>query len=336
MDYSRGAEMQQHPTNPNPSTDSYLHFYNPQQPSYPHYPFYPHQSQNPNPNPQTSLKHHEISSTQYEAGLGLAPQPLGLDSYAAMASYPPTHVAYEAQAAVAYAHQPPQMGLMAAAAYYQDPNATTQNWTMNDAIRHFGADPVGYAAAIKSLNKKSIVPSSSNSVLMNNWINQPLANGFIQRTPNKTKVIQSMWCEVCKIDCNSQDVLNRHKMGKKHQKNVQKLQESMKGSNAPSSTTLLKTSTATNNRILPGQMGSHIGGQMIMGTSTVDVGDDLETKRQKLMEGGATTDSVRFCTICNVACNSQVVFSYHLAGKKHAAQVKQISSLALVYLECFL
>jgi hypothetical protein len=47
----------------------------------------------------------------------------------------------------------------------------------------------------------------------------------------------------------------------------------------------------------------------------------LETKKRKLLDGGAVVDSVRFCTICNVACNSQDVFNKHLAGKKHASQV---------------
>ena len=51
--------------------------------------------------------------------------------------------------------------------------------------------------------------------------------------------------------------------------------------------------------------------------------EDLETKRRKVLEGGAAAGAVRTCTICNVVCNSQTVFGSHLAGQKHAAMVKK-------------
>ena len=41
------------------------------------------------------------------------------------------------------------------------------------------------------------------------------------------------------------------------------------------------------------------------------------------MEGGAAVDAVRTCAICNVVCNSETVFRYHLAGQKHAAMTKK-------------
>lgn len=68
-------------------------------------------------------------------------------------------------------------------------------------------------------------------------------------------------------------------------------------------------------------------------------------KRQKLLNGGAAVDSVRVCTVCNIACIGQEAFNDHLSGKKHAAQViTLLSSLAfslidshlmLVFLFCF-
>ena len=99
-----------------------------------------------------------------------------------------------------------------------------------------------------------------------------------------------MWCEVCKIDCNSKEVYEKHILGKKHQKHLQVQMSSM-------------------------------GGQVMFGVSGVATGEDLDTKKRKLLNGSAAVDSVRVCTICNVTCNSLEVFNKHLAGKRHASQV---------------
>ena len=34
------------------------------------------------------------------------------------------------------------------------------------------------------------------------------------------------------------------------------------------------------------------------------------------------------CSICNVVCNCETVFNYHLAGQKHAAMVKKHAAAA--------
>lgn len=54
--------------------------------------------------------------------------------------------------------------------------------------------------------------------------------------------------------------------------------------------------------------------------------EDLETKKQKVMEGGAAATAIRVCVICNVVCNSQTVFNYHLTGQKHATMVKKLAN----------
>ncbi|GFZ00404.1 hypothetical protein Acr_14g0000400 [Actinidia rufa] len=50
--------------------------------------------------------------------------------------------------------------------------------------------------------------------------------------------------------------------------------------------------------------------------------EDLEAKRRKIMEGGAA-EAVKLCTVCNVVCNGELVYSYHMAGKKHASMMKK-------------
>ncbi|KAH9331628.1 hypothetical protein KI387_003736 [Taxus chinensis] len=51
--------------------------------------------------------------------------------------------------------------------------------------------------------------------------------------------------------------------------------------------------------------------------------DNIDTKRQRLLDAGTAITELKVCTLCNAVCNSQVVFDSHLAGKKHAAQVKK-------------
>lgn len=51
--------------------------------------------------------------------------------------------------------------------------------------------------------------------------------------------------------------------------------------------------------------------------------EDIETKKRKIVEGGAAESDIRVCTLCNVVCNSPEVFKFHLGGQKHAAMVKK-------------
>lgn len=118
--------------------------------------------------------------------------------------------------------------------------------------------------------------------------------------PNPSKSIQPLRCEVCKIDCNSKDVYEKHVSGKKHQRNMQNQLN-------PTAATLKKS--YSNN------------GQMTFGASGVAAAQELEKKKQKLLNGGAAVDSVMVCTVCNIACSGEEMFKKHLYGKKHAAQV---------------
>ncbi|KAJ4972700.1 hypothetical protein NE237_005874 [Protea cynaroides] len=148
MDYSRWAEMQYHkPLNPNPSSvDPYSHLYDADHSS--SYAHYPYNTLNL-PDPRTLLNRQEISSAQYKVGPEPGLGPPGIDSYAAINSYPPpppTHVGYEAQAAITYGQHAAQISASTAAAYYPETGAAVQNWAAKEAIRQFGADPVSYAA----------------------------------------------------------------------------------------------------------------------------------------------------------------------------------------------
>lgn len=142
--------------------------------------------------------------------------------------------------------------------------------------------------SIKSLNESLLVPTTSNSLWNSNGTNR---------------------CDVCNISCSSKENYQAHILGKKHQKKI-RMQYNPTAA----------ASNVLNNISLPSQTSS-VGGQVIFGGSGVAAGAELETKRRKVVNGGAVVDSMVVCTICKVVCNSQEVYIKHLAGKRHKAQV---------------
>lgn len=146
-------------------------------------------------------------------------------------------------------------------------------------------------------------------------------NNFWSKIPKKTKVVQSSWCEVCKINCNSNDAYFQHIQGKKHQKKLENLAMPSNGTTADPSTSSIpiigpaeNPDTSNRNKGVDSQKRT-AGSQ-----STVE---DLETKKRKVVESGVAVDALRVCSVCNVVCNSETVFTAHLAGSKHATMVKK-------------
>ncbi|KAI3462895.1 hypothetical protein Pfo_019558 [Paulownia fortunei] len=301
MDYTRWAEMQQNP-NPNPNSDPFspsLYTSN--------YPIY--YAQNINCDPYKPL--HYTGIDPYNAFSLPQPRPPGLE----LPYVPPPETV-----TVVYAQHPvsfePQQGADAVVtSYYPGPSA-------------------GWAAAIRQLGASA---NAAGVTLPNPAIRSQRSNTRTKR-PQKTKVVQSAWCEVCKIDCNSKDVLDQHKLGKKHKKNLEKLIGAIAPIPAPAivaaSIALPTSASAPIDKPIIGpqqnpdksEASSTQKTRMKAATHT----QDLETKRRKVLEGGAAADAVRACIICNVVCNSDTVFNYHLAGKKHAAMIKKQASRAEV------
>ncbi|PNY08961.1 zinc finger RNA-binding protein-like [Trifolium pratense] len=139
--------------------------------------------------------------------------------------------------------------------------------------------------------------------------------GPLQKAAKKIKVAQSAWCEVCKITCNSMDIYITHLAGKKHLKNLEKLSNPKTDAGTGATT----TSTAAN---------TLIGPQEKPDTDKPNKAPelDIETKKRKVVEGGAAVNHIKMCTLCNVVCNSQIVFDSHLVGQKHAAMAKKAGS----------
>ncbi|KAF7136259.1 hypothetical protein RHSIM_Rhsim08G0074200 [Rhododendron simsii] len=257
---------------------------------------YPSHYQPPNPNPSPSI---DPRQPHYTAGPAVYP-------YASVSSLPQIHggggVGYEAyQTHVAYPHHQTSA---VPSGYYQDPN-----WSANGVIPHYGSTRYATGIPIPPNGPVQLVPANANSTSRPNP--QPRGNNKTwKRVPHKTKVVQSVWCAVCKVECDTKDVLDKHKSGKKHKKNMDKLKEAT----AP-------PPVASDNPVIGPQENPAGKGK---GRRKADVSvEDFEAKRRKVLEGGAAADAVRTCAICKVVCNSEVVFKYHIEGQKHLAMMKR-------------
>ncbi|KAL1824460.1 hypothetical protein ACET3Z_011238 [Daucus carota] len=142
-------------------------------------------------------------------------------------------------------------------------------------------------------------------------------------TPSATKIVQSAWCEVCKVKCDTIDVLNVHNSGKKHKKNLEKLTRASVP--VPGPVPLV----ASENPLVGPPVNPGKSASVGVGKSkkkAAGSSEDLETKRRRVLEGGAPVSTVRTCVTCNVVCNSETVFQYHIQGQKHMAMIVKLAS----------
>lgn len=171
--------------------------------------------------------------------------------------------------------------------------------------------------AIPPNGTEQLITANVNSILWTTSTVQARSSGTRKKGAKKMKIIQSAYCEVCKVDCNSDDILAQHKLGRRHKKNMEKLKDTV----AP-----VPTVEASSDNPVIGPPENPNKGKAVSGKktkATAESLEDLETKRRRIVECGAAADAVRTCSICNVVCNSETVFNYHLAGQKHTAMVKK-------------
>lgn len=266
---------------------------------YSHFP-----SQNPNPYPLHQHRHLQIESQYSSAAIN--PDPPGAETY--FPSYSINH------AGGAYnAHHASGLTYSQTIAVAQPPTYSSdllvQNWAAEESIQPYVSTLYAAGGSIPQDSSQHIIPSIATHA---RWINPTIpARGPWKKIPKKTKIAQSAWCEICKIECNTKDILYKHKLGKKHIKNLEKL-------NAASS---IGTTSGSNPIIGPPEnpKNPNLGPKK----KKAETPEELEMKRRKVVEGGASVNAVRTCTICNVVCNSDTVFRFHLAGQKHNSMLKR-------------
>lgn len=183
------------------------------------------------------------------------------------------------------------------------------------------------------------------------------------------------WCELCRVDCNTIEILEQHKNGKKHKRNLQVYEELQKlnkllvgGENYErASVPEVKQEAPSMPEKFEGSEDKQppqesISSQAVtegnkLGSEQQNVSEEGESAKQpgmdpfegrggngfkRKMRGGWGGKWMRsyegsrrsivppkpkriplFCELCNVKCDSQVVFESHLTGKKHLSNLKR-------------
>ncbi|KAA8520478.1 hypothetical protein F0562_014734 [Nyssa sinensis] len=179
------------------------------------------------------------------------------------------------------------------------------------------------------------------------------------------------WCELCRVDCNTPEILEQHKNGKRHKKNLQVYEELQNlnkllvgGQNEQP-----KQEVPVQAEKVEGSGNKQAAPENLSSEAVTE--NKVETEQQKTSEAGQTEESAKkprmdhfgargrgfkrkmrggrggkwmrtyegsrrpveppkpkeviplICELCNVKCDSQVVFETHLAGKKHLANLKR-------------
>ncbi|XP_021301309.1 zinc finger RNA-binding protein [Sorghum bicolor] len=313
----------------------------------------------PAPAPGTDHAHypHPYASYSYPYGAYHQPAPATYASVAAAASssyyypvpaaVPSTAVQYDPYSG--YQHYSPPEGGGAAGAglvgYYftvgEAPQqaavtSTTQAApaaTTKEAGKQFGFDPQRYAQAAVARACNGITqPAAAPGMHHAQWnahFGHPVPKYALRKQmKKKPKALQPAPCEVCKIQCDTLEVLMIHKQGKKHKKNLEKLQDSItpKPIIKPPSNVIgpSMAPAAVSNCVVPCVLPKK------KKSCSAETLEDLEVKKRRVLEAGAAQDEVRICGVCNVVVNSQKVFEFHIAGQKHQAMIQKQQALHFV------
>ncbi|KAG2669288.1 hypothetical protein I3843_14G026800 [Carya illinoinensis] len=194
------------------------------------------------------------------------------------------------------------------------------------------------------------------------------------------------WCELCRVDCNTLEILEQHKNGKRHKKNLQKHEELQRlnkvitgqqnvqmpnselqpevvvqsekveeneGKQTPPEN-LTSEAVTGDNRNETEQQKDVVGNSEVLAEPEKKPKDQFAAQGRGLkrnMRGGRggkymrTYEGARrpvktskpkqaiplMCELCNVKCDSQVVFDSHLTGKKHLANLKRFHGHRALY-----
>ncbi|MCL7043498.1 hypothetical protein MKW94_019626 [Papaver nudicaule] len=281
---------------------------------YPHYYTPPPINQIPNSNPNyTSPSSSALHLPVYVSGI----QPPGVVSTHQHQHFPPPSIScYEAAQAAAAAAYQQQIQEWQAAQFHHNPDAVVG---------------ISLTSAATEGTSTGTVPALNPSAQQAYPVAQPPTNGTAlnkgSKKNKKTKVVQSAYCDVCKIECTSREALGQHRSGKKHKKTLEKVNEARRIAAQPSQPIVIGPPppvVVTAPVIGPQEKPSK------KKKAALSSNESLDTKRRKLLDGGTAVEAVKICKECNVVCNSQTVYNYHLAGHKHAAMLKKLSAAGTI------
>lgn len=128
-------------------------------------------------------------------------------------------------------------------------------------------------------------------------------------------------CELCGVCCTSVDELNKHILGKRHKRAVNKKEKVNGHGDALAAERLLKDMMDYEGKVVILETGKRKANGSLASEEEVDV------KRKKVVNEGEVLGPSMTCKTCNVACTSVMAFVDHLAGQEHSAMaLKQVKA----------
>ncbi|KAG7535030.1 Zinc finger C2H2 superfamily [Arabidopsis thaliana x Arabidopsis arenosa] len=110
-------------------------------------------------------------------------------------------------------------------------------------------------------------------------------------------LVEPLLCKVCQISFTNNDTYKNHTYGKRHRNNLE-----------------LQSGKSKNILVGPAEPSK-------------EVLEKHKKNKKVMIEGRAKTNADFACRMCNVVCQSQIVFDSHLRGQKHANMLSQSEAL---------
>lgn len=231
-------------------------------------------------------------------------------------------------------------------------------WTPRQNLQQISSSGPVNVAAETTKSVEEVAEASAVNIDQAGQVEQASVQPNVTSAPRRH--MQVARCELCRVDCNSFEILEQHKGGKKHKKKMQKL-EVLKairsnGQNVDSN---------TEGKLEPENMQNAEGNKETISenfhSEALPVQNNLENQPQnpeiyqfdnqrpgmkRKMRGGRgggkRTNTQRWpkepkvvvpliCDLCNVMCDTQEVLDRHLSGKKHISKYKRFEGHQAMY-----
>ncbi|KAI3785663.1 hypothetical protein L1987_44787 [Smallanthus sonchifolius] len=223
--------------------------------------------------------------------------------------------------------------------------------TQNDIYQETpsSVDSSQYEAPVDSLFVCNIPDMAGETLTKPTTVSTVVAlrtvNDMVVVTTTESKNATTFFCDVCNVTCNSDDMLKKHKEGKKHLKNTEKLPVSsaIMQKTTPSIWCELcgiwctshdlfdkhilgrkhknKAKTLLQDPKEGNDVFAETGKRKLADDDSVASGEDADTKRLKMMKEDRGSGDLLICRVCNVACEDSVAFNTHVVSSEHSAVV---------------
>ncbi|CAH8305432.1 unnamed protein product [Eruca vesicaria subsp. sativa] len=147
---------------------------------------------------------------------------------------------------------------------------------------------------LRGATGESVISSDKRHTSQDSFVTSHKAHASVSSKPiHEADVVEPVFCTVCQMSCINKEAYANHIYGKKHRNNLEL--QSGKFEKVSQGAVLLPKEVLTR-----------------------------EENKKKTRRSRTRPNAGYACRLCNVACQSQVVYDSHLKGQKHAAMLSKL------------